>query len=118
MRTLALPLLFALALPAFASSPDPKRLAVPPEEMIKAQELVRQLASDEFTVREAAQERLAKMGRLAKPVLSSAIATNPDPEVRSRCRELLPKAAAEDLKARLETFLADTEGKYEHDLPG
>ncbi|HUR53149.1 MAG TPA: hypothetical protein VMZ71_03390 [Gemmataceae bacterium] len=118
MRTLALPLLFALTLPVSASSPDPKRLAVPPEDTLKAQGLVRQLASDEFTVREEAQERLAKMGRLAKPVLSSAIATNPDPEVRSRCRELLPKAAAEDLKARLDTFLADAEGKYEHDLPG
>jgi hypothetical protein len=30
----------------------------------------------------------------------------------------LPKAGAEDLKARLETFLADIESKYEHDLPG
>ena len=116
MRTLALPLLFALAVPAAGSSPDPKRLAVPPEDMLKAQELVRQLGSDDFPVRESAHDRLAKMGRLAKPALGTALASNPDPEVRSRCRELMPRAAAADLKARLATFLADTDGKFEHDL--
>ena len=120
MRTLALSLL--LALPASSaradSSPDPKRLAVPPEVTLRAQELVGQLGNDEFAAREAAHARLAKMGRLAKPALTSAAATHPDPEVRSRCRELLPKAAAEDMKARLDTFLADADGKYEHDLPG
>ena len=118
MRTLSVTLLLAVATTAPASSPDPKRLAVPPEVTLKAQELVRQLGSDDFTDREAAHERLAKMGRLAKPALSAAVATNPDPEVRSRCRELLPKAAAEDMKARLDTFLADADGKYDHDLPG
>ena len=118
MRTLALPLLLVFAIPAVGSSPDPKRLAVPPEDMLKAQDLVRQLGSDDFPTRESAHDRLAKMGRLAKPALSSALASNPDPEVRSRCRELMPKAAAADLKARLATFLADTDGKFEHDLPG
>ncbi|MBY0459268.1 MAG: hypothetical protein K2V38_18215, partial [Gemmataceae bacterium] len=29
-----------------------------------------------------------------------------------------PKATALEMKARLDAFLADTEGKYEHDLPG
>ena len=118
MRTLALPLLLALAVPAAGSSPDPKRLAVPPEDLLKAQELVRQLGSDDFPTREAAHDRLAKMGRLAKPALIGALGSNPDPEVRSRCRELLPKAAADDLKARLAAFLADTDGKFDHDLPG
>ena len=118
MRTLALPLLFALAVPAAGSSPDPKRLAVPPEDMLKAQELVRQLGSDDFPVRESAHDRLAKMGRLAKPALGTALASNPDPEVRSRCRELMPRAAAADLKARLATFVADADGKFDHDLPG
>ncbi len=32
--------------------------------------------------------------------------------------QLLPKAAAADLRARIDTFVADTGGKYEHDLPG
>jgi hypothetical protein len=118
MRTLSVTLLLVAAYPASASSPDPKRLVVPPEVTLKAQELIGQLGSDDFTDREAAHERLSKMGRLAKPALSSAAARNPDPEVRSRCRELLPKAAAEDMKARLETFLADADGKFDHDLPG
>jgi hypothetical protein len=119
MRTLALSLVIAVTPQVRGdTSPDPKRLAVPPEITLKAQELVGQLGSDEFTARESAHERLAKMGRLAKPALTTAVATHPDPEVRSRCRELLPKAAAEDMKARLDTFLADADGKYDHDLPG
>ena len=44
--------------------------------------------------------------------------TDADPEVRARCRALLPKATAAEMKARLDTFLADADGKYEHDLPG
>ncbi len=36
----------------------------------------------------------------------------------ARCNALLPKANAEEFQARLDTFLADTEGKYEHSLPG
>jgi hypothetical protein len=58
------------------------------------------------------------MGRLARPALLEGATSDPDPEVRYRCARLLPKAGADDLKARLDTFLADTEGKYEHDLPG
>ena len=35
-----------------------------------------------------------------------------------RCSSLLPRAASLDIKARLDVFLADAEGEYEHDLPG
>jgi hypothetical protein len=58
------------------------------------------------------------MGRMARPPLLEAASTDPDPEVRFRCSRLLPKAGADDLKARLDTFLADTESKYDHNLPG
>ena len=71
-----------------------------------------------YREREEAHAELAKMGRLARPAPLEAAASDPDPEVRFRCSRLLPKAGADDLKARLDTFLADTEGKYEHDLPG
>ncbi len=37
--------------------------------------------------------------------------------MRHRCAELLPAAGELDLRARIETFLADTNGDYEHDLP-
>jgi hypothetical protein len=106
------------AVPASAASPDPRDLAVPPHELSRAQSLVRQLSSVTFRDRERAQRELAAMGRLARPVLADAAQTDPDPEVRFRCARLLPKATADDLKARTDAFLADAEGKFEHDLPG
>jgi hypothetical protein len=101
-----------------AASPDPKLLAVPPAELAKAQELVRSLGSDDYLEREDAMKSLARMGRMALPALADAANTNPSAEVRSRAARLLPRAEAEELKARLETFLADEELQYEHELPG
>lgn len=117
---LALAVLIGLAVPATAAppSPDPKSLAVPPEELSKARELVRKLGSEVFVEREDAERDLAAMGRAARPALLDGVSVDPDPEIRARCRTLLPKATAAEMKVRLETFLADTEGKYEHDLPG
>lgn len=103
---------------AGAASPDPKDLVVPPVEMSKARELVRQLASEVFKEREQAQDALAKMGRLARPALIEGLTTDPSPEVRSRSMRLLPRAEAADLQARIDTFLADTEAKFQHELPG
>jgi len=104
--------------PAFGASPDPKDLTVSPEELSKARELVRKLGSDFYREREEAQAELGKMGRLARQAVAEGAATDADPEIRLRCSRLLPKASADDLKARIDTFLADTEGKFEHDLPG
>jgi hypothetical protein len=115
---MALPIFWLCAIPAFGASPDPKDLAIPPQEISKARDLIRRLGSEVYREREEAQADLAKMGRLARPALLEAAAGDPDPEVRFRCSRLLPKAGAEDLKARLETFLADTECKYDHNLPG
>jgi len=106
------------ALPAWGATPDPKDLIVPQQEISKARELIRRLGSEVYREREEAQADLAKMGRMARPALLEAAASDPDPEVRFRCSRLLPKAGAEDLKARVETFLADSESKFEHDLPG
>ncbi len=106
------------ATPAFGASPDPKDLAVPPAELSKARELVRKLGSELYREREEAQAELGKMGRLARQAVAEGTASDADPEIRLRCSRLLPKAAADDLKARIETFMADAEGKFEHDLPG
>jgi hypothetical protein len=103
---------------ARAASPDPKDLVVPPAEMSKAQGLVRLLGSEVYKEREQAHEQLSKMGRLGRPALIDALTTDPSPEVRARAIRLLPKAEAADLQARIETFLADTEAKFQHDLPG
>lgn len=107
-----------IASPAFGASPDPKDLIVPPEELSKARELIRRLGSESYREREEASAQLAKLGRAAKNPLNEAVVGDPDPEIRLRASRLLPKAAAEDLKARIDTFLADTDGKFDHDLPG
>src|SRR6185312_14436091 len=104
-------------LPARAASPDPRTLDVPAAELSKARELVRQLASDVYKEREQAQANLAKMGRLARTALSEALAKDPNPEVRARAGRLLPRAESLDLQARIDTFLADTESKFHHDMP-
>lgn len=116
----ALAALIGLAAPAAAAapSPDPKTLAVPAAELSKARALVQKLGSEAFADREAAERDLAAMGRAARAALLDGASVDPDPEVRARCRTLLPKATAAEMKARLDTFLADAGGKYEHDLPG
>lgn len=117
--------LLTLAAPAPAApptprrpDPDPKSLAVPADELSKARDLVQKLGSEVFADREDAERTLATMGRLARPALLDGVSTDPDPEVRARCRVLLPKAEAEEMTARLSAFTADTEGKFEHELPG
>jgi len=101
-----------------AESPDPTSLTISAEQRAKARALVQQLGSDSYLQREQANRELRKMGRLALPVLTEMIAVEQDPEIRFRCELLLPQAEAEDLKARIEVFLADEEGRYHHDLPG
>jgi hypothetical protein len=115
---LAFSLFAEAACPLYAVSPDPKTLIVPPGELSKSRELVHKLGSEEYAEREEAEQALAKMGRMAWPALLEGLNANPSPEVRHRCEALLPKATALEMKARFEVFLADVDGKYEHDLPG
>ena len=56
------------------------------------------------------------MGRTAKAALIEG-RNNADPEIQSRCTQLLPQALALDLKFRVDRYLKDTEGKLDHDLP-
>jgi hypothetical protein len=114
----ALLLFLGIVAPAAAASPDPKSLTISAAELSKARELVQQLGSERFAERERAELELARMGRAARPALVEGANSDPSQEVRSRCCALLPKATSLDIKARLEVFLADTEGQYEHDLPG
>lgn len=92
--------------PAPADSPDGK----------KARDLTAQLASPKYREREKAAAELIKMGRAAKPALQEG-AKSPDPEVQTRCQQLLPQALALDLNFRIDRFLKDTDGKLTHDLP-
>jgi hypothetical protein len=88
----------------------------PPQQREVAQ-LVHRLGDESFAVREEASARLRQLGLVAKPFLLEG-ARDPDLEVRRRCLELLPTVLHADHLARIEAFLADTEGKQEHDFPG
>jgi hypothetical protein len=116
-RVLPALVLLAVASASPAASPDPKSLAVPAEDAARARELVKKLASDVYTEREDATRQLRAMGRKALPALEAG-ADDPDPEVRLRCEILLPAAEADDFDARLATFQADKDSKFDHDLPG
>ncbi|MBA4189243.1 MAG: hypothetical protein C0467_14700 [Planctomycetaceae bacterium] len=114
--------LIGLATPAPAvapsPSPDPKSLIVTETELAKARDLVQKLGSEQYAEREEAELSLANMGRLARVALLDGANNDANAEVRSRCQGLLPKATTLEMKARLEVFLADADGKFEHDLAG
>ena len=57
------------------------------------------------------------MGLPVKAVLLEG-SKDSDPEVRRRCRELLPAVLEADRLARIDAFVADKDGKRAHDLPG
>ena len=100
------------------ASADPKSLDVPDEMMAKARGFTTQLGSTTYKDRELASRELAKLGRLALPALREAALNSLEPEVALRSEVLMPRAEAEDMKARVNCFLLDAEGKYEHTLPG
>jgi hypothetical protein len=104
--------------PAANANPNPASLAVPADLQKVAKELVGKLGSPVYAEREKATRELAKMGRMALPALQEALGSSTEPEVALRAEGLLPKAEAEDMKARVGSFLTDVEGKYEHTLPG
>jgi hypothetical protein len=108
----------AALLAAADVSPDPRTLEIQPADIQRAKALVERLGDPNYWQREQAQAELARMGRLARPVLQEALAGHPNPEVRHRCATLIPAAIEDDLKARLAVFLADTQGRYHHHLPG
>ncbi|QJW98107.1 hypothetical protein [Frigoriglobus tundricola] len=101
-----------------AAPPNPDDLDAPAEIQVKARALVRQLGSEDYQAREDAQSQLADLGRYARRALLEGATASAEPEVRFRCGQLLPAATAQDIAARIDTFLADTKGEYEHHLPG
>lgn len=103
---------------AWSASPNPKDLVIPESDLFRARTLIPKLGSEVFYERENAERELAEMGRRAGPALREASETSSDPEVRLRVARLLAKADEADLKARMETFLADVDGLYEHEMPG
>jgi HEAT repeat protein len=79
MRTPTLGFLILLAMPIC-------NLGDPPSEI---DELIKQLGDRRFAQREAASKRLEEIGEPALEALRKAAATQPDPEIYRRARELL-----------------------------
>ena len=98
--------------------PDPKSLDVPTELDRKARDTIRLFGSAVYSEREQANRELKELGRMGLPALRDALATSSSAEVQLRCEMLIPRATAEDFRARVDCFLADTKGKYDHKLPG
>ncbi len=106
----------ALATPGAAASPDPATLRVAPEETVRARALVRKLGSELFRERDDATRELAAMGRRALVALDEARG-DPDPEVSARVGQLRPRATLDEMAARVASFLADGDSRFEHDIP-
>src|SRR5262249_51649219 len=83
--------LLVASAPALANNPltDP--------EAAKARQLVRQLGDANFRTREQASQELVRMGSAVEPILREGL-EYPDPEVRFRCRHILPMAMSYDLE--------------------
>ncbi len=103
---------------SLAFGPDPQSLAIPPGESAKAKELIGKLGSSDFHRREQAAAELKRMGRLAFPALEETVRSSTDHETLLYAGRLLPHAALADFSARAACFLADTDGRYVHQLPG
>jgi hypothetical protein len=101
---------------SFLRAAEPTAPQASKPDASKAAELVRDLGDSRFKVRENAARELKKLGRGAKPALLAGM-KSADPEIWNRCVQLLPEVMALDLKARVDAYLADTEGKLKHDLP-
>jgi hypothetical protein len=75
------------------------------------------LGHDEFSVRQAAAEKLIAAGSPAREPLA-ALADGPDPETRAAARRLISIIDRSEFSRRLEAFAADTEGRDGVTLPG
>ncbi len=106
-----------LGLPAPVDA-NPASLAVPSADDARARALVKALGEEYFNAREEAARDLREMGRFALPAIRDGLDNGTVPEVVRRCELLFPKAFALETRARVECFVADTAGRYKHDLPG
>jgi hypothetical protein len=96
------------------AAPKPGDAGTP--EFEKATTLVKQLASPRFADREAAVKQLVAMEAAAIPALTNG-SRGADEEVRNRCLSSLMQIRQIARNRRLEAYLADREGKQQHDLP-
>jgi hypothetical protein len=100
-----------------ADSANPANLKIKPSDTALAMTYVEQLGNTSYRIREQARRDLTKMGRRALHALTQGLNSS-DTETRVVCELLLPAAESQEMEARVQTFLADAKGEYEHELPG
>ena len=98
--------------PLPAEDPPPSAEQDPTTE-----QLIEQLGNASFTIREKAARALATKGLHARKELKAAL-LNPDLEIRMRAHRILLQSLQTEFAAKIAAFIADVEGKQEHDLPG
>lgn len=96
------------------SSSDQRAVAERAGEVLR---LVRELGANTFMARQHAQRALIEIGLPAKPALEEAV-NDPDPEIRRRAGQALAAIGDVDFHARIGAFLADSDAKNDHGLPG
>src|SRR5262245_21242555 len=107
-----IPAVLIISAPSWAA-PAPKA----PANTERATELVKALGDPSFRVREQASRDLLQLGRSAYPALMAGTQDS-SPEIRLRCRRLLPSIFALEMRARLEDFVNDTDPSNDHGLVG
>lgn len=117
MKTLIPCLVLVVALPLALPARSADKEKTPQETERLAAELVLQLGDRDYQKREAASRELAKLGVGALKAIEEG-RKSPQPEIAARCKRLYPKVRLLDLERRVAKFLADKDGKFEHDLPG
>jgi hypothetical protein len=101
-----------LASPVIAQEP-----AATPPSPDRITQLIANLGSEEYALRESASEELAQIGLPAFTALEAA-ATHPDREVRYRSQRVLSLIRQHDTQRRLEAFLSGKEAQGDYPLPG
>lgn len=79
--------------------------------------LVKQLGDEAYAVREAAAEKLTRLGLAARGELEAGI-KDTDREIRYRCERILDEVRQFDFAQRLEAFSNDRNSDNDHGLPG
>ena len=110
-------LLSPMSLANAAEDPPRTENANPEGRKAKVERLIQQLGDSSFTVRENATKSLSELGILAQQGLKRAL-MNPDLEIRMRAHRILLKSLQSEFAAKIAAFIADVDGKEEHDLPG
>lgn len=95
----------------------PPAVQAPPPLPAELEALVRKLGHNEYKERKQAADKLTAIGLPARDALLGGLKF-PDPEVRRACRRILASVLEEDYQKRLAAFVADSDGKLDHQLPG